>query len=298
MDLNWIEDMLVLIEEANFSIAANRRNVSQPAFSRRIQSLEQWIGVTLVDRSTKPVTFTVSTELLEEDFRSLGNSVRHLRSKIRAASHSSQMIRIGAQQALTVTVFPELSRGIDLVIDKVAYRVHSANREECVAMLLRHKIDLLLCYETPDFRTKISAHLAEKFSLGSELLVPVIHAGLKKHMRAYWRNERPVPLLLYPQESMLGMVVKNSRLREAIGKYDVDVTCESAFSSGLKSMVLQRMGIAWLPKRLVEDELYERVLIDMSKKLGTLELEIILYWSNDSRAQLSPQIRETIANFH
>jgi hypothetical protein len=34
MDMHWLDDVLVLLEEGNMTRAAMRRNVTQPAFSR------------------------------------------------------------------------------------------------------------------------------------------------------------------------------------------------------------------------------------------------------------------------
>lgn len=58
MSFKLIEDFLSLAKSKNFSRAAEERNVTQPAFSRRIQQLETWIGVPLVDRSTYPTKLT------------------------------------------------------------------------------------------------------------------------------------------------------------------------------------------------------------------------------------------------
>ena len=40
MDMQWLDDVLVLLEEGNMTRAAARRNISQPAFSRRIRGFE------------------------------------------------------------------------------------------------------------------------------------------------------------------------------------------------------------------------------------------------------------------
>ncbi|MGL4976364.1 MAG: LysR family transcriptional regulator, partial [Bosea sp. (in: a-proteobacteria)] len=40
MDIRWLQDFLTVAETGNFTRAAERRNASQAAFSRRIQSLE------------------------------------------------------------------------------------------------------------------------------------------------------------------------------------------------------------------------------------------------------------------
>jgi DNA-binding transcriptional LysR family regulator len=56
MELKWLDDYLGLIEAGSFSAAAEKRHVSQPAFSRRTQLFEEWLGVELIDRSRKLVS--------------------------------------------------------------------------------------------------------------------------------------------------------------------------------------------------------------------------------------------------
>src|SRR3546814_3268419 len=58
MELCWLEDFKALVECMNFSRAAERRNVTQPAFSRRVRALERWIGTPLFDRGTHRLGLT------------------------------------------------------------------------------------------------------------------------------------------------------------------------------------------------------------------------------------------------
>lgn len=58
MDTKWLEDFVSLAETRSFSRSAQLRYVTQPAFSRRIRSLEAWAGVKLVDRSSYPTRLT------------------------------------------------------------------------------------------------------------------------------------------------------------------------------------------------------------------------------------------------
>lgn len=58
MDTKWVEDFLCLADTRSFSRSASVRHSSQSAFSRRIQSLESWLGTTLVDRSSSPPSLT------------------------------------------------------------------------------------------------------------------------------------------------------------------------------------------------------------------------------------------------
>ena len=54
METKWLEDFVSLAETRSFSRSAHLRHVTQPAFSRRIQALEAWAGIDLVDRSSYP----------------------------------------------------------------------------------------------------------------------------------------------------------------------------------------------------------------------------------------------------
>uniref|UniRef100_UPI003703D4C3 LysR family transcriptional regulator n=1 Tax=Phaeobacter sp. BS34 TaxID=2907240 RepID=UPI003703D4C3 len=60
MDIIWLRDFEALTTHKNFSRAAEERNVSQPAFSRRIRALEDEVGVKLINRQTFPLSLTLS----------------------------------------------------------------------------------------------------------------------------------------------------------------------------------------------------------------------------------------------
>lgn len=54
MRIDWIEDLVALLDSGGVADAARLRNVTQPAFSRRIKVLEDVLGIELIDRSVKP----------------------------------------------------------------------------------------------------------------------------------------------------------------------------------------------------------------------------------------------------
>ena len=62
MDNKWLEDFLSVARTGSFSRSAAERHITQPAFSRRIKSLEQWVGTPLIDRSTYPTRLTPAGE--------------------------------------------------------------------------------------------------------------------------------------------------------------------------------------------------------------------------------------------
>ena len=58
MDLRQLAHLVLLSEERNFTRAAARAGVAQPALSRQIQKLEAELRVSLVDRTTRRVALT------------------------------------------------------------------------------------------------------------------------------------------------------------------------------------------------------------------------------------------------
>ena len=58
MNLRHLQFFVVLAEELNFSRAAERLHVAQPALSQQIRALEERLGTQLVDRGSRPLRLT------------------------------------------------------------------------------------------------------------------------------------------------------------------------------------------------------------------------------------------------
>ena len=58
MNLRHLQAFVVLAEELNFSRAAERLHVAQPALSQQIRALEARMGTQLVDRGSRPLRLT------------------------------------------------------------------------------------------------------------------------------------------------------------------------------------------------------------------------------------------------
>jgi len=107
MELKWLEDFLSLAATGNFSRSAALRHVTQPAFSRRIKALEQWVGADLIDRSSYPTTLTQEgvafREIAEESLRLLMGA----RDEFRGAQYRNQLsISFTALHTLATQFYP------------------------------------------------------------------------------------------------------------------------------------------------------------------------------------------------
>ena len=86
MDINQLEVLLTVARERSFSRAAEVLGRTQPAVSQAIRRLEQEIGETLFDRSSKDGTLTAAGEVLIDH-------AEHILSLRRAAERSLRDLR-------------------------------------------------------------------------------------------------------------------------------------------------------------------------------------------------------------
>ena len=279
MELKWLEDLLVLLEERSISRAAERRHVTQPAYSRRIRQLEQWLGVELVDRSTKPVRLRAAGLVLEDDVRELINRFYALRNRVH---ETSERVSFVAQHTLAIARFPTLIRAVKERLPEASYRIVSANYDECEA-LFYNEAELLLCYQSAQRSFDFTHRAVARVGLGRDRLQPVASATLARQLGPLVPG-LTIPLLMYQQHSFLAEALGASVLPRVIRDYRVDSVCESAFSASLKEMALAGMGIAWLPGDIVIDELARGRLVSYAEELGETGLDIVLYYRDQGLA--------------
>lgn len=281
MKLAWIEDLLTLVDAGTFSRAAVLRNVTQPAFSRRIQLLEAWLGVELIDRRSQPLRLSAIAERHIPEFRALQHDLHQLRNRMQTENHGMARIELVTQHSLTMTELPALLQLIAHNPDtQLEFNVRSENRDECVTLFMRKQADLLLCMEE---HTELLLNLvpeAGRLCLGTETLVPV-SARASDHTPMHRPDpNKPLKLLAYPPDSFLGRIMYKHSVGALLRRQHVEIVHESVFLAGIKEMVIAGLGMAWLPKGLVQRELESGSLIVIEDDgLKTVALDLGLYRS-------------------
>lgn len=277
MKQEWIEDFLALVESGTFSRAAVNRNVTQPAFSRRIQLLEQWLGVELVDRHRQPVQLTAVARRYVPVFKTLLHDMLQLRTRIRAEQSGSVRLVLTTQHSLTMTRLPALLRRISsdpgLNVD---FSVRSENRDECVALFMRGQADLLLCIEEAHDPLLNLIPKVGRLQLGTEVFVPVsAPTASGQPLHGHVDHDR-VKVLAFPSGSYLGRVMEVPMTR-LMATHTIEVIHESIFLAGVMEMVKAGLGMAWLPLSLAEPDIRTGALVDLSLMMSTVTMQLSLY---------------------
>jgi len=97
MDLRGLRCFVGVAEQLNFSRAAQRLDISQPALSRQVKRLERELGAQLFDRIARRVRLTVAGEELLARARALLQDADTLRTRAHDLSGGSRgVLRVGA----------------------------------------------------------------------------------------------------------------------------------------------------------------------------------------------------------
>jgi DNA-binding transcriptional LysR family regulator len=109
MDLRRLTHFIALAEEGRFAPAAARVHLSQAAFSRSIQALEERAGMALIDRGPHGITLTQAGEVVLRRARELvfDSSCLQRDLDLMKSGDAGELV-IGAGPVPAATLVPEL----------------------------------------------------------------------------------------------------------------------------------------------------------------------------------------------
>ena len=275
MRLEWIEDILAVLDTGSFSAAAERRFLTPSAFTRRIRGIEDALGCALFDRDRKPVTLLPHVRAMEAELREAARRFRELRAGLSDRDGlNRKRLTLGCQHALTTMVSPLLTRSLTEERD-IELRIRSGTRSECQLMLLRREIDFGLVYQTDDEATAFDRRLFEQIAFGADHLIPV--ANLQGNVQLRQALDRmELPLIIYPADIYLGEILRLHLLpalpREAITRN----VAETGLTPAVLQFIRQGLGIGWLPRSVAHEALARGELTDLSDRLPGRRLNIRL----------------------
>ncbi len=291
LDLEWLEDFLALAETGNFSRAAEARAIAQPAFSRHIRALEDWVGVELFDRSAHPAALTAAGQRFLPLLETILANLEAARIKARAAHDlAAASLRFAATHVLSLTFFPRWLVGMEARLRLGPIQTMSDSSQACEDLMLQRRVQFVLCHGHAEVPGRLDEAQYPMCRLADDRLLPVSApqpggtAGQPLHALG---QQAPVPMLAYSEASGLGRIMR-ARMRRvfaegADGPVAVVFTAHHAVL--LKTLAQEGRGVAWLPESLMADELRAGTLVAAGGADWNVPVQIRLY---RQRAEMSP----------
>jgi DNA-binding transcriptional LysR family regulator len=143
MELRHLRYFLAVAEASNFTKAARRLRVAQPALSRQVQDLEDEIGVDLLKRSPRGVTLTAEGKLFLEEVRDLLKRADESVNKVRALARGEYgELHVGYSPSPTIELLPPALAAFQKAVPGVKVLLHDMSGGEIVEGLRNDTLHL------------------------------------------------------------------------------------------------------------------------------------------------------------
>lgn len=299
LDMEWLEDFCALAETGSFSRAAEARAIAQPAFSRHIRALEEWVGVDLFDRSTHPTELTAAGRKFRPLLQQVLADLEAARIKARAAQAQGEAsLRFAATHFLSLSFFPRWLASLEAQVAIGPIQTMSDSFQACADLMVQRRVQFLLCHRHAGVPNRMDEQAYPMARLDADVLMPVgapADEGKPRGPRYTVERETPVPLLAYGPASGLGRIVDH-HLRQAGKTADrFRETFVAHHAALLRSMALQGRGIAWLPGELVREDLEQGRLCRAGGSQWDIPVDICLYRQPSDMAPVAEKLWEVVA---
>jgi DNA-binding transcriptional LysR family regulator len=148
VELRHLRYFLAAGEALNFTKAAARLRVAQPALSRQVHDLEDEIGVKLVRRSPRGLTLTAEGKLFLEEVRNLLKQADESVEKVRALARGQYgELHIGYAPVPTTEVLPPALAAFQKAVPRVKVLLHDLSSDELIAGLRNGTLELAIMVE-------------------------------------------------------------------------------------------------------------------------------------------------------
>jgi len=277
IEIKWLRDFVTLVSTNNFSRAAELRHVTQPAFSRRIQQLEQYLGCKLINRRSQPFKLTHQGETFHQSAMNILNELDQVRLLLNPAQKSK--VTFAATHTLSLGVFPTLAQLISSSPSPVNTQLKVADADDCIQYLNDNECDFLLAFSD----SLLEAHQFESLSLGNVNLVPVCKPNGDGNAIYNLDTKDDLPYLGYQQNIYLGRMV--NKLLSHSSRKNMKASMEAPMADSLKMMAMKGLGVAWIPAFSVEQELTNNSLALAGGTKWMTELEVRVYATKQTKQQ-------------
>ena len=244
MELRQLRYLVALAEERNFTRAAEREHIAQPALSQQVRRLEQETGLALVERTTRRVALTEAGELLLVRARRILAELDAAQADLQALSgvHTGHVL-IGTihtmgpiDLSLALGAFHQRHPGVELT-------VLEQSSEELAGLLRVDELDLAFLSVTE----RVESHGIGLHQLVSEELVAIVP---RDHPLGARRRVRMAELA----DQRFITYREGARLRELLTSagraagFEPQVALESNESQLIRRLVARGLGVAILPR--------------------------------------------------
>lgn len=246
-DLSDLHMFHLLAETGSFTQAAHRSGLTQSSLTRRVQSMEDKLGTTLFERTTRRVRLTEAGHFLQQESARLITDVSGLLKRVREEyAEARREVRVGVSRSISLAHLPGLFAANHRLNPDVLVQVTHDDSQAILEALDHHKLDLgVICppKRLPSGLTT-THHFSDAFVIiGSRNLAPPQSRPGTKGYSQWLLSQRW--LSLHPQAQTARQINMWMTAQQLI----VEPAMELDSFDVIIHLVALGMGIALVPQR-------------------------------------------------
>lgn len=288
MDLAQLKTFLEVARQKSFSRAAHRLMVTQPSVSAQIRSLETFLGYRLFERGGGKVTLTAAGRLFEPYAEDSLSRLNHLQLALGDLERSPRgTLTVSANDSTALYVLPSFFSKFKRQHPRVALEVVRAPRSQTLELVLSREVDFgIVSLPVKDPRLHVEVVHHDELVL----VVPNTHSFATREC--------------IPVEELAGaklLMIKQGRRREELdqlfaqNKISPRIAMELDSHELLKRLILAQIGIGFLPRINVLDEIRSGQLAAVTLKDLTLSRDLGLIFRNDRALNRAGEVFYSVA---
>jgi len=245
MNLRDLQYLVALAETRHFGRAAERCHVSQPTLSAQLRKLEEFLGVTLIERRPRRVGLTPAGEAVVERARRMLRDADDIRALARASQDPlGGQLKLGLIPTLGPYLLPRVAPRITKALPGLQLMLYEFQTAPLIDRVVQGELDVAILALPADTRGLVTRSLfAEAF-----LVAMPEHHRLTARKRLKIGDLSGEKLLLLEEGHCLRDQALEVCERAGTGEQDFRATSLET----LRQMVAAGLGITLLPRLAAE----------------------------------------------
>src|SRR5580658_2696037 len=274
MDFEQLRTFQQVCRLKSFSRAAEKLGVTQPAISAQIRSLEKEVGARLFDRDGGKVTFTAAGRLFEPFAEHCLQCQSHIFVAVNELYRSARgEVSVSASEATSLYVLPKVFAQYKKLYTRVNLNIVRAEHLRSVESVLNRDVDFAVV-SMPVKDPRLVVHVVHRDDM--------VLAVAPTHPLATRACVKLDELLKFPL-----LMLKQGRQRTLINNFfdgfdaHPRIAMELDSSELLKRLVCAELGMGFLPRANVLDEVHAGLLKILKVEGMRLHRELALIYRKD-----------------
>ena len=145
LNLRDLQYLVALAETRHFGRAARKCHVSQPTLSAQLKTLEEFLGVTLIERRPRQLALTAAGQAVVERARRMLRDAEDIRTLARASQDPlGGQLKIGLIPTLGPYLLPRIAPRLRRALPKLQLLLHEHQTAPLIARVVEGELDLAI----------------------------------------------------------------------------------------------------------------------------------------------------------